>query len=272
MQETYFQFRASMAQKRLWLHEQLGYNSAVYHINTILELAGELDEKALQLAINDLVMRHESFRTDFIWQNETLFQRCHDSMTLVLEKGDQADDEAHLQTLLNAACMRPFDLRQAPLARFVLFRCGAQRNVLLIVLHHIISDGWSADIIRRELAACYNARHLGREAALPPLEVQYIDYSEWQYEQQENEAVYQSLAWWKKRLRGLAPVELPYDRPRPNRLSLRGKTHFFTLPVALSKTLSEQARSRNITLYSLLLSAFALILHRYSGQSDLAIG
>ncbi|MGD8204459.1 amino acid adenylation domain-containing protein [Pantoea sp. FN0305] len=272
MQETHFQFRASLAQKRLWLHEQLGHDAAIYHINTLLELEGELDENALQQGINDLVARHESFRTDFIWQEETLFQRCHESMTLLLEKVEHTDDEAALYTQLNTASTRPFDLRQAPLARFVLFRCGPRRHLLLIVLHHIISDGWSAGIISRELAACYNARRQGHAAALPELDIQYIDYSEWQHEQQNGEEAARELAWWQEKLHGVEPIELPYDRPRPNRLSLRGKTRFFTVPETLAKTLSDRARARNSTLYSLLLSAFTLILHRYSGQSDLAIG
>ncbi|WP_249921548.1 condensation domain-containing protein, partial [Serratia plymuthica] len=108
MQEKHFQFRASLAQKRLWLHEQLGHDSAIYHISTLLELEGELDETALQQSVNDLVARHESFRTDFVWQDEALFQRCHDTMTLPLEKVDWvAADEAALQAQLNAASERP---------------------------------------------------------------------------------------------------------------------------------------------------------------------
>ncbi|HFG7806485.1 TPA: amino acid adenylation domain-containing protein [Salmonella enterica subsp. enterica serovar Java] len=273
MQENHFQFRASLAQKRLWLHEQLGHDSAIYHISTLLELEGELDETALQQSVNDLVARHESFRTDFVWQDEALFQRCHDTMTLPLEKVDWvAADEAALQAQLNAASERPFNLQQAPLSRFVLFRRGACHHMLLIVLHHIISDGWSAGIISRELASCYNARRQGLAADLPPLDIQYIDYSEWQHQQQEGDDVARSLDWWREKLRNLEPIDLPCDRPRPNRLSLRGKTRFFSLPPALAQTLGERARARNSTLYSLLLSAFSLILHRYSGQRDLAIG
>ncbi|MBD2816137.1 amino acid adenylation domain-containing protein [Xenorhabdus sp. Flor] len=279
MQENTFQFKASLAQKRLWLHEQLEQQSAIYHITTALVLEGKLDIPALQQAISDMVDRHESFRTDFVYQDGTLYQRCHESVSLPLVTVDLSMlSEEQQKQRLQRDSQQPFNLQQAPLLRFTLYHCGDEhghgedRHYLVMVLHHIISDGWSAGIISRELTACYNARRQGNVPELPQLPIQYIDYSEWQHQQHENSEFDTSLAWWKEKLSGVEPIALPFDYPRPNRLSLRGKTHCFTLSPALTKALAQQAQQQNKTLFSTLLSAFYLLLYRYSGQTDLVVG
>ncbi|PHM54829.1 pyoverdine synthetase D [Xenorhabdus hominickii] len=278
MQENTYKFKASLAQKRLWLHEQLEQKTASYHIVTALVLEGTLDIPSLQQAINDMVDRHESFRTDFIYQNDMLYQRCHESISLPLVTVDLSGLNEEQQKLrLQQDSQQPFDLQQAPLLRFTLYHCGSEgreseRHYLVMVLHHIISDGWSAGIISRELTVCYNARRQENAPVLPELPIQYIDYSEWQHQQHEEQAFGESLTWWKDKLVGVEPIALPFDHPRPNRLSLRGKTHFFTLSPELSHALIKQAQQNNKTVFTTLLSAFYLLLHRYSGQTDLAVG
>ncbi|PHM38768.1 pyoverdine synthetase D [Xenorhabdus innexi] len=273
MQENAFQFKASQAQKRVWLHEQLEQQSAVYHITTALVLEGKPEIPALTLAIRDMLERHESFRTDFVYQDNTLYQRCHESVPFPLAIVDLSvlDEEAQKQRLQYDS-QQPFDLQQAPLLRFTLYRISEDRHFLVMLLHHIISDGWSAGIISRELTACYNARRQGNRPMLPELPIQYIDYSEWQHQQDENPESAEALMWWKEKLSGAEPIALPFDYPRPNRLSLRGKTHYFTLTPELTQALTQQAQQQNKTLFSTLLSAFYLLLYRYSGQTDLTIG
>ncbi|MDR0217662.1 MAG: amino acid adenylation domain-containing protein [Enterobacteriaceae bacterium] len=272
-QQNVFQFKASLAQKRLWLHEQLEQQSAIYHITTVRMLEGKLDIPALQQAINDMAERHESFRTDFSYQDGTLYQRCHDSVSLPLVTIDASMlSEEALEQRLQQDSQQPFNLQQAPLLRFTLYRREDEQHYLMMVLHHIISDGWSAGIISRELTACYNARRKAQLPQLPELPIQYIDYSEWQHQQPEDPAFVQSLARWKEKLSGVEPIALPFDYPRPNRLSLRGQTHRFTLPPELTDALTQQAQQQRKTLFSTLLSAFYLLLYRYSGQTDLVVG
>ncbi|MBD2800916.1 amino acid adenylation domain-containing protein [Xenorhabdus sp. M] len=273
MQQDTFKFKASLAQKRLWLHEQLEQQSSLYHITTALMLEGELDIPALQQAINDMMARHESFRTDFVYQDDILYQRCHDAVALPLLMTDlSALGEAEQKQRLQQDSLRPFNLLQAPLLRFTLYRCGAECHYLVMVLHHLISDGWSAGITSRELSTCYNARRQGNAPELPELPIQYIDYSEWQHQQSDDPALGESLAWWKQKLAGCEPIALPFDYPRPGRLSPRGKTHCFTLSPQLTGALTALARQNNKTLFTTLLSAFYLLLHRYSGQTDLVVG
>ncbi|WP_426576896.1 amino acid adenylation domain-containing protein [Xenorhabdus stockiae] len=277
MQENTFQFKASLAQKRLWLHEQLEQKSAIYHITTALVLEGHLDIPALTQAISDMVERHESFRTGFVYQNGSLYQCCHESVSLPLVTVDLSMlSEEEQKQRLQRDSQQPFDLQQAPLLRFTLYQCGTEhgeeRHYLVMVLHHIISDGWSAGIISRELTTCYNARRQGKFPELPELPIQYIDYSEWQHDQHENAESAESLVWWKEKLSGIEPIALPFDHPRPSRLSLRGKTHCFALSPELTQALDQQARQQNKTLFSTLLSAFYLLLYRYSGQTDLVVG
>ncbi|WP_042859301.1 non-ribosomal peptide synthetase [Dickeya sp. NCPPB 3274] len=273
MQETFFQHPASLAQKRLWLLQQLEPQSANYHIPTLLELNGPVDRAALQQSVDWLAARHESFRTDFAFEQDVLWQRCHQHCALPVDWVDVSDcDDAQQQQRVAAERDKNIDLHQGPLARFTLFDCGEQRYLLLMVLHHIISDGWSAGIISRELAEGYNAARRGETLTRPELDIQYIDYTAWQQEEMAQESYRQSLRWWTERLRGIEPIAFPTDHARPARISTRGKTLGFRLPGELSRKLAQLARQRNNTLYSTLLSAFYLLLHRYSGQTDLAVG
>ncbi|AJC65785.1 MULTISPECIES: non-ribosomal peptide synthetase [Dickeya] len=273
MQETFFQHPASLAQKRLWLLQQLEQQSANYHIPTLLELTGTVDKAALQQSVDWLVTRHESFRTDFVFEQDVLWQRCHTECSLPVKWVDLSGlDDAQQKQTIAVERDSDFALDQGPLARVTLFDCGNHNYRLLLVLHHIISDGWSAGIISRELAEGYNAARRGETPILPELEIQYIDYTAWQQEQMETPEYRQSLSWWCERLRGIEPIAFPTDYSRPTRISTRGKTCAFRLPANLSQQLARVARQHNKTLYSTLLSAFYLLLHRYSGQTDLAIG
>lgn len=273
MQDTFFQYEASLAQRRLWLLQQLEPQSANYHIPTLLEMNGPVDSHVLQQALDQLVARHEAFRTDFRFAENRLWQRCHDQVSVKIEKHDlQGLNETAQLIAIDDLRDRPFDLTRGPLVRVALFQCAAQRYQLLLVLHHIISDGWSAGIISREMAKNYNAIRKGESVQWPELSIQYIDYTAWQQEQMASVGYQESLLWWQKQLDGIEPVELPSDFARPARLSSRGQSYRFVLPEALSRQLAEQSKSQRKTLFNTLLSAFFLLLYRYSGQTDLVVG
>ncbi|CAG9001155.1 MAG: Tyrocidine synthase 3 [Candidatus Celerinatantimonas neptuna] len=273
MQDTFFQYEASLAQRRLWLLQQLEPESANYHIPTLLEMTGLVDSRILQEALDQLVARHEAFRTDFCFEENSLWQCCHDKASVNIETHDlQSLDEMQQAHAIDDVRDRPFDLTCGPLVRVALFQCAEQRYQLLFVLHHIISDGWSAGIISREIAKNYNAIRKGESVQWPELSIQYIDYTAWQQEQMASEAYQESLLWWQKQLGGIEPVELPTDFARPARLSSQGQSYRFVLPEAISYQLAERSKAQRKTLFNTLLSAFYLLLYRYSGQTDLVVG
>lgn len=273
MQDTFFQYEASLAQRRLWLLQQLEPQSANYHIPTLLEMNGPVDSRILQESLDQLVSRHEAFRTDFCFEENSLWQRCYDQVNIKIEMHDLQNLDVTQQMMeIDTVRDRPFDLTCGPLIRVALFQCDQQRYQLLLVLHHIISDGWSAGIISREIAKNYNAIRKGESVNWPELSIQYIDYTAWQQEQMASEEYQESLVWWHKQLDGIEPVELPTDFARPARLSSQGQSYRFVLPDAISRQLADQSKTQRKTLFNTLLSAFYLLLYRYSGQTDLVVG
>ena len=177
-----------------------------------------------------------------------------------------------MQELAQAEARRPFELAAGPLWRLRLLRLGEQRHVVLLSMHHIISDGWSVGVLVRELAALYRAFAQGQPSPLPELPVQYADYAVWQRQWLQGERLQTQLAYWKQRLAGLAPLELPSDRPRPAVQTFRGATLPVTLPRELAAGLRALSRQEGATLFMTLLAGWQALLARYSGQSDVAVG
>ncbi|HYH80098.1 MAG TPA: amino acid adenylation domain-containing protein, partial [Longimicrobium sp.] len=228
--------------------------------------------------MSEIVRRHESLRTVFREVNGSPVQVIapFGGFALPMEElsaFSEADREAAVRRRAGEEARRPFDLSAGPLFRAALLRLGAEDHVLLLSMHHVVSDGWSMDVLYRELSALYEAYHEGRESPLPELGVQYADYAVWQREQLEGEALDRQLAYWRERLAG-APelLELPTDRPRPAVQTYRGAT----VPVELSPELLERlqalGRSEGATLYMVVLGAFQVLLSKYSGSEDIVVG
>ncbi|HEX8282851.1 MAG TPA: amino acid adenylation domain-containing protein [Pyrinomonadaceae bacterium] len=268
----------SFAQQRLWFLEQLEPGGTAYNIPVALRLSGALDADALEASLNDLIRRHETLRTTFrvvgnepaqvVAPFEPLALPLIDLSALPRERA-----EAEAVTLRDAEARRGFDLAEGPLLRVGLLRLAEDEHLLLVTMHHIISDGWSMGVLVREVAALYDAHRAGVEADLPELDIQYADYAAWQREYLSGEVLEQQLDYWKKQLAGAPPaLELPADRPRPAVQSFRGAALTFSCSPELSDALRSLSRREGATLYMTLLAAFAALLKRHSGEGDVVVG
>ncbi|MES2821426.1 MAG: amino acid adenylation domain-containing protein [Pseudomonadota bacterium] len=267
----------SYAQQRLWFLQQLEPGSAAYNMPAALRLRGELDLTALQRSFAYLVQRHETLRTRFHQAEGEAEQIVHAARPPVMGETDlggwpAVEREQWLRQLIDVEANAPFDLGQGPL-RLQMVRLAADEHVLLLTAHHIVADAWSLGVLTRELAACYGAFAQGREPTLTELPIQYADYALWQRQCLDGAALEPELAYWTGQLGGAQPVlELPGDRPWPKQPSGRGGRHDLSLDAELSADLDRLARDQGSTLFSLLLAAFAVLLYRLSGQTDLRIG
>ncbi|MBI3947384.1 MAG: amino acid adenylation domain-containing protein [Armatimonadetes bacterium] len=276
-------FPASFAQQRLWLIDQMAPGKPVYHIPLALRLKGPLDVAALESALGEVVRRHEVLRTRFVAQDGEPYQEILPAVpvplpTVSLRDARPEEREGALRRFLSEESARPFDLAAAPLIRFALAATGDQEHVLLVVVHHIVFDGWSMGVFFRELAALYEAfRESGSEeharSALPELPVQYADYAVWQREWLQGEALEAQLAYWRRQLGGELPaLDLPFARPRPGVQSFRGGTCKENLPPALVARLEDLGRREGATLFMVLLAGFQALLSRYTGMEDIVVG
>ncbi|MFP2903105.1 condensation domain-containing protein, partial [Corallococcus sp. 4LFB] len=268
----------SFAQQRLWLLDQLQPGSASYNLPAAVRLTGTLDVEALRRTFTELVRRHEALRTTFQVQEGQPLQVVSPpgemAWTLTsLEGLPEAQRESEVRALAKAESLRAFDLSQGPLFRATLLRLSETEHVLVLVMHHIVSDGWSMDVLVREVAALYGAYVEGRESPLPELPVQYADYAAWQRGWLQGEVLEGQLAWWRQQLEG-APhaLELPTDRPRPAVQRFHGANASLLLPKALGEALSTLGRQEGATSFMVLLAAWQVLLARYSGQQDVSVG
>ncbi|WP_226505669.1 non-ribosomal peptide synthetase [Pseudomonas sp. MWU16-30317] len=264
----------SHAQHRQWMFWKLHPTSTAYHTPLVVRLTGQLDIDALQATLSGLVSRHETLRTVFVEDDGTPRQQVLPTMPVVLTQRDAAGlDEAQLATRIEAAVAQPFDLAHGPLWRALLLRQGNARHVLVLSLHHVVSDGWSMGVMVRECLHSYRALTSGAPADLPVPIVQYADYAVWQRQQLEQGVLHTQLVYWRATLENdFTPLELPADRPRPAVQSHRGARIDMDLPVDLVERLRALAVKRNATLFHVLLSAFALVLARYGAREKINIG
>jgi amino acid adenylation domain-containing protein len=268
----------SFSQQRLWFLDQLEPESPFYNNPISLRLAGRLDATALERALNALVARHESLRTTFASCDGRPVQviASEGAITLVAEDMTHlpaAEREAGAKRLAAEEARRPFDLAQGPLLRARLLRLAEDDHVLLVTMHHIISDGWSVGVLIRETATFYQAFAAGEDAQLTALPIQYADYARWQRDWLQGEALAAQLDYWTAQLRGKPTLlELPADHPRPAVQSSRGAVCSFDLPPQLSTALNRLSRQEGATLFMTLLAAFQTLLHRYSGQTAINVG
>ncbi|WID30461.1 pyoverdine non-ribosomal peptide synthetase PvdD [Pseudomonas aeruginosa] len=264
----------SYAQERQWFLWQLEPESSAYHIPTALRLRGRLDIASLQRSFAALVERHESLRTRIARMGDEWVQVVSADVSLALEVEVQRGlDEQRLLERVEAEIARPFDLEQGPLLRVTLLEVDADEHVLVMVQHHIVSDGWSMQLMVEELVQLYAGYSQGLDVVLPALPIQYADYALWQRSWMEAGEKERQLAYWTGLLGGEQPVlELPFDRPRPVRQSHRGAQFILELDIDLSQALRRVAQQEGATAFALLLASFQALLYRYSGQADIRVG
>ena len=267
----------SFAQQRLWLLQQLDPDSPAYVMPGALRMAGPLDVGALERALNEVVRRHESLRTTFAVVDGEPRQIVHAAMhvPLIPEDLGARGGEARLAEARRIAfdeSRRPFDLVAGPLLRARLLRLAAQDHVLVIAAHHIVSDGWSLGVFAMELGTLYRMFAEGRPSTLPEPAVQYADYALWQREWLQGERVGSQLAYWRDQLRGVPPLVVPTDKPRPDAQSFSGALETVTVPAELCARLKALSQDEGATLFMTLLAGFDVLLARQTGQQDIAVG
>ncbi|QDG60168.1 non-ribosomal peptide synthetase [Pseudomonas sp. NIBRBAC000502773] len=261
----------SYAQERQWFLWQLDPHSAAYHVPSALRLKGRLDTSALQRAFDTLVARHESLRTHLQQEGERTVQviKPQGRLELALLQTHESGLKALVETLIT----QPFDLRQGPLMRVSLLRLAEDEHVLVLVQHHIISDGWSMQVMVDELVQLYAAYSQGQSLQLPDLPIQYVDYALWQRSWMEAGEKARQLDYWRGQLGGEQPVlELPFDHQRPAVPTHRGARLNIPLAAPLLDELKTLAQREGVTLFMLLLASYQVLLHRYSGQQDIRVG
>ncbi|MBV8318682.1 MAG: amino acid adenylation domain-containing protein, partial [Planctomycetaceae bacterium] len=267
----------SFAQQALWFLDQLAPGQATFNIPLAVRLIGDLDVPALERAFNVIVRRHEALRTTFAQVDGRPVQIISEALDLALDvvdlsglPDDRRESEAARRAVAEAR--HPFDLARGPLVRVVLLRLGENDHALLLTMHHIVTDGWSVGVAARELLALYQSFLAGTPAALPELPIQYVDFAHWQRNRLRGEVLDDLLGYWSRQLAGVPPLELPTDRPRPVVRTARGALQWFTLAPELTEALEDLSRRERATLFMTLLAAFQTLLHRYTGQDDIAVG
>ncbi|HVQ37121.1 MAG TPA: amino acid adenylation domain-containing protein, partial [Pyrinomonadaceae bacterium] len=267
----------SYAQQRLWFLDRLEPGSAFYNVPLAVRLRGQLNIEALERTLNEVMRRHEVLRTTFRSSEAEPEQIIHEALELKLEvepvlAGEQ-DQLAEVRRLSKEESGRGFDLTEGPLLRVRLLRLAEEEHVVLLTMHHVVSDGWSMGVLTNEIAALYRAFSAGEEAALPEMPIQYADYAVWQREWLNGDVLAGELDYWRKHLGGQLPtLNLPTDRPRPTVPTYRGAYHGFALPVDLSEKVKQLGRDQGCTLFMTLMAAFKTLLFRYSGQDDIIVG
>jgi amino acid adenylation domain-containing protein len=273
-----FVFPTSFAQRRLWFVHQLEPGSPSYNVTTALRLSGNLDRGALEHSLSTVVARHEALRTTFRLVDNEPVQVVAPELQVQLPFADRTgvseeERENELQRLVQIQARLPFDLQRGPLLRAQLIRLAPDEHVLILVVHHIVFDGWSGGVLSRELSECYRAFTSGAAPQLPELSIQYADFAVWQREWLTGPAFERQLAYWRVQLTGApAVLELPTDFPRPQVQRHRGATEKLLLNPRLLEKLRALSQEEGATLFMVLLAGFQLLLSRYSGQKDIIVG
>ncbi|MGH8059783.1 MAG: condensation domain-containing protein, partial [Candidatus Entotheonellia bacterium] len=268
----------SFAQQRLWFLDQLQSDSPLYNLSHAVRLKGQMNVTALQKALEAIIDRHEALRTTFPSLDGVPMQVIaeHGALELPvldLREWSDAEREGEVERLATVEVRRPFALSRGPLLRGLLLRTGEEEHVLVLTIHHIVSDAWSTGVFFRELATCYTAFCDGELPLLPELPIQYGDFAAWRRQWLQGQVLQQQLAYWKDHLAGApARLEPPTDWPRPAVQSHRGGRVVALFPVGLATALKGLSRREGVTLFMTLLAAFQVLLARYTGQEDLVVG
>ncbi|MGV9401417.1 condensation domain-containing protein, partial [Streptomyces sp. NPDC003668] len=266
----------SFAQQRLWFLDRLTPDSAEYLVPTVLRVRGPLDVPALGTALSGLVARHEVLRTAFLADEDGTPRQVISAPwqvdVTVHDLRAETDAETRAGEVLRAEATRPFGLDTGRLLRADVVRLADDDHFLLLMVHHIVSDGWSSGILARELRELYAAAVTGTEASLPELPIQYADFAAWQRERLTGDVLEGQLAYWRERLAHVTPLELPTDHQRPAQPSGGGDVVTFSVPSEVAEALRATASGQGASLFMALLSLFQIVLARYCRQDDIAVG
>ena len=269
----------SFAQHRLWFLDQLTPGSATYNIPTAHRFEGRFDVDAMARSLHEVVRRHEALRTTFEEDGQgRARQVIHAEPRVALERVNlrhlaAAEREEQVANAISGEAQKPFDLGKGPLLRARLLELGDEEHVMLLTMHHIVSDGWSLGVLMREVTTLYTAFASGKPSPLAELEIQYADYAAWQREWLSGEELDRQVAHWKNELDGApAALELPTDRGRPPVQTHTGKSLKRALPRPLMDRVDSLSRKLGATPFMILLAAYDVLLSRYSGQTDVVVG
>ncbi|MEJ6479893.1 amino acid adenylation domain-containing protein [Nostoc punctiforme UO1] len=268
----------SYAQQRLWFLDQLEPNSAIYNIPLALRLVGHLNRAALEQSFQEIIDRHEALRTNFITVDGKPSQIIQTQINWTVSVVEckhlpPSEQEIATQQLAQQQAIQPFDLAEGALIRATLIVLSKTEHILLLCMHHIVSDAWSLGVFVQELAALYNAYSQGEPSPLTPLAIQYADFGIWQREWLQGEVLQNQISYWQQQLKDApALLSLPTDRPRPAVQTFAGAIQEFALSVELSNQLTQLSQKQGVTLFMTLLAAFDTLLYRYTGQLDILVG
>jgi non-ribosomal peptide synthetase component F len=271
-------FPLSSAQERVWLFERLHPDTAVYNIPLLMRLPGSLDIEALTRSFNEILRRHEVLQATFTEMDGLPIQEIRAAQRQSIPLADLSALPAEQRSadagrIVQEDAVRPFDLVNGPLIRTRLIRLADDDHWLVIIMHHLVSDGWSLGILMKELAALYAAFAHGLASPLGDLRFQFFDYVAWQRGWLSGDNLRRLETYWKRQLAGAPPVlELPTDRPRPAHQTFSGALHEFTLAANVAGAIVQRAQAERVTLFVFLLAAYATLLYRYTGQDDMVIG
>ncbi len=268
----------SFSQQRLWFLDRMEPVNAHFNITGALRLSGPLDAAVLERCFTEIVRRHESLRTVFRETDGEAVQVVAEPADFPLAPDDLSglpaeEREAAARRIAGDEARRPVDLEAGPLLRVRLLRLAAEEHVLVLMVHHAVSDGWSFGVLFRELSTLYAAFARDEPSPLPEPGLQYADFAAWQRERLSGEALEQELGFWREKLRGApALLDLPTDRPRPAVQTHRAGVHTLAIPPEAAEALREAARRAGTTLFMALLAGYAATLRRYAGQDDVVVG
>ncbi|MEG4071718.1 amino acid adenylation domain-containing protein [Microcoleus sp. Pol14C2] len=267
----------SFAQQRLWFLDQLVPNNPFYNVPAALRLTGSLNLRALQQTFNEIVRRHEALRTTLAVVSGQPVQRIAAAFHLPINVVDlrnlpKESRQTEANRLTAEEAQRSFNLSNDLLLRVTLLQLDDAEYLLMLNMHHIVSDGWSIGVLIQELGALYTAFASEKPSPLPALSIQYADFAKWQREWLQGEVLETQLAYWRQQLNGISMLNLPADRPRPAIQSYRGKRQFLQLPKQLSEALETLSQHEGVTLFMTMLAAFKTLLYHYAQQEDIVVG
>jgi pimeloyl-ACP methyl ester carboxylesterase len=273
-----FVMPCSISQQRFWVLDQLTSGNSALNIPLALELKGPLDVEALHKALHAVIQRHETLRTSFIWQDDEVKQVIASDVRFYFQQKDLTDvpenqrEEALLKEM-NTEALRPLSLTKAPILRVKLLHLEVEYHALLLTLHHIICDGWANGVLVREIGVYYHAILEGRPAALPDLPIHYADYAVWQREWVKTPDFQNQLAYWEKELTGSVPVlDFPTDHPRRTGRMFPSYIESHLLSAQLTEGIKKLCQDLDVTNFMVLYATYAILLHRYTGQSRFVVG
>ncbi|GAA2264412.1 hypothetical protein GCM10010430_56340 [Kitasatospora cystarginea] len=261
----------SFGQQSLWLAEQFHGPSATYNIPGAVRLVGRLETESLRRALREVIRRHEVLRTTVHAVDGSPVQRVHEEFAVELPVREVREEQ--VDELAQEHARSVFDLEAGPLIRVALLRIGAEDHVLLVNIHHIVSDGWSLGVLVEELVTLYSAFVRGEPSPLPPLVHQYADFADWQRRWLDGEVFERQLDYWRRKLAGApALLQLPTDRPRPAAQRIRNAVRRFVVPADLAAELVALSRAEGATPFMVLLTGFKVLLSRLAGTTDISVG